>query len=89
MSYTPQASSDTSVEIDRLMIDAYRRMPLAEKARRVSEATRAVDLLALTGIRQRHPGCSDREARIRLAALKYGSDLVRQAFGWAPDARDL
>ncbi len=88
MPYAPQ-SPDTSAEIDRMMIDAYRAMPLPEKARRLSELCRSASYLGLVGIRARHPGISEREARLRLAALSYGPELVRRAFGWAPDHDDL
>jgi hypothetical protein len=84
MGYEAQAR-DTSVEIDRMMMEAYRAMPLPEKARRFSELCRSASFLGLSGIRARRPGISEREARLRLAALTYGSELVRQAFGWAPD----
>ena len=87
MPYTPQAS-DTSVEFDRMMIEGYRAMPLPERARRLSELCRSASFLGLAGIRHRHPGISDREARLRLAALAYGPELVRQAFGWAPEPGD-
>ena len=84
MAYEPQAR-DTSVEIDRIMMDAYRAMPLPEKARRFSELCRSASFLGLAGIRARRPKIPEREARLRLAALAYGHELVRQAFGWAPD----
>jgi hypothetical protein len=37
------------------------------------------------GIRERHPTASERELRLRLAALKYGRDLMVRACGWDPD----
>jgi hypothetical protein len=88
MTYEAQAC-DTTVEIDRMLFDAYRAMTPEQKIRRMGDLTNAASLLALAGIRARHPGCSDREARLRLAALRYGPDLVRSAFGWAPDPADL
>ncbi len=79
----PVLSRDTSAEAERLQIDAWRRMSPLEKAGIVSQATRDVLTLALAGIRQRHPGASERECFIRLAALQLGPTLVRQVY---PDA---
>ena len=66
-----------------LQIEAWRRMTPVEKAAAMSQATRDVVTLALSGIRQRHPDASDRECFIRLAALQLGPTLVRQVY---PDA---
>ncbi len=84
MPYKPQ-SNDTSEEADRFLMDAYRRMSIAEKARRISELNRTVERLAVTGIRARHPEATEREVRLRLAALRYGQEFVLEAFGWDPE----
>src|ERR1700738_1259792 len=70
-------SRDTSADVERLQIEAWRRMSPLEKAGIMSQATRDVLTLALAGIRQRHPGASARECFIRLAALQLGPTLVR------------
>jgi hypothetical protein len=71
------------------MMRVYRNMPSWEKARRVSELCRSASLLALAGIRTRHPGCSDHEALIRLAELRLGADTVRRVLeAQARKARD-
>jgi hypothetical protein len=46
-------SDDTDVEVERLLIEAYRRMPPWENARRVGEMLHALDTLALAGIASR------------------------------------
>jgi len=79
-------SRDTSAEVERLQIEAWRRMTPVEKAAAMSQATRDVVTLALSGIRQRHPDASDRECFIRLAALQLGPTLVRQVY---PDAAQI
>jgi hypothetical protein len=78
MSHSSRAR-DTSAEIDERMVHAYRAMAGWEKARRVSELCRSMNLLALAGIRMRHPGCSDEEALVRLAELRLGAETVRRA----------
>lgn len=77
-------SPDTSEEIDRLVFERYQRMSPREKVRIVMALNRTVEALALAGLRQQYPGASERELRLRLAARRYGRELVMQAFGWDP-----
>ena len=79
-------SADTSPMVERLQIDAWRRMSPAHKARTVDGLTRTAQVLALAGIRQRHPGASERECFLRLAVLKLGSGTTRRLY---PDAAAL
>ena len=76
-------SRDTTAEAERVQIEIWRRMTPGEKLSLVERACRDVIVLALAGIRQRHPGASDRECLIRLAELRLGPELVREAY---PDA---
>ena len=76
-------SRDTSAHVERLQIEAWRRMSPLEKARIMSQATSDALALAVSGIRQRYPGASERECFLRLAALQLGPALVRQVY---PDA---
>ena len=59
-------------------------MTPSEKLVRVRELTLAVQQLALAGIRQRHPGIAENEARLRLAALWLDRRAMIAAFGWDP-----
>jgi hypothetical protein len=79
-------SRDTSADVERLQVKAWRRMSPLEKAGIMSQATSDASTLALAGIRQRYPGASDRECFIRLAALQLGPALVRQVY---PDASQI
>ena len=76
-------SRDTSADVERLQIEAWRRMSPLDKAGIMSQATSDALTLALSGIRQRYPGASERECFIRLAALQLGPTLVRRVY---PDA---
>lgn len=51
-------------------------------ARRTASSVR----IALTGIRQRHPGASERECSLRFSLLKLGSEATRRLY---PDAAAL
>ena len=66
------------------MIAGYRRMTPAEKAKRVSELTLAVQRLALLDIRRRHPNESEREHELRLASRWLPRESMIKAFGWDP-----
>ena len=79
-------SRDTSADVERLQIEAWRRMSSLEKAVIMSQATSDALTLALSGIRQRHPDASERECFLRLAALQLGPTLVRQVY---PDASQI
>lgn len=79
-------SADTSAEVERLQIEAWRRMSPLEKAQILSQATRDALTLARLGVRQRHPNASERECFLRLAALQLGPVLVRQVY---PDASEI
>lgn len=84
--YRTQAA-DTSYAIERLLIDAWRRMPPWEKAARLVECCRAVEQMSLAGLRLRHPDASDRELTLRAAVLSLGLPLAREVYG--PDLADL
>ena len=77
-------SADTSPEAERILIDAYRRMPPWEKARRLTELVRAVEDLARVGVIERHPDANEEEMRLRLAALRLDRDTMVRVFHWDP-----
>jgi hypothetical protein len=79
-------SADTTAEIEDRQIAVWRRMSPAERLQLVRDATRAVTDLALAGIRQRHPGASERECFLRLAAIRIGVEATRRIY---PDAAAL
>lgn len=79
-------SPDTSFDVERILIEAYRRMSPWEKAQRIAELVQAVDTLALAGIRDRYPEASERECRLRLAALRLDRETMMLAFAWDPAA---
>lgn len=78
-------SPDTSEAVDRLLMERYRKMTPSDKLRMVTELNQTVEAMALAGLRQRYPDAPERELRLRLAAIRYGRELVIKAFGWDPD----
>jgi hypothetical protein len=77
---------DTTPEVERMQIEAWRRMSAEEKAAIVTGLTDAVVRLAVAGIRQRHPDATPHEQRLRLALLMLGPELARAVF---PDVAKL
>lgn len=80
-------SRDTSAEIERRQIEAWRAMSAAEKLSLVSGLTLAAEELAAAGIRERHPGATAREIELRLGALRLDRDTMVRVFGWDPEAQ--
>ncbi len=78
-------SPDTHPEIERILIEAYRRMPPAEKFRRIEGMNRTMEMLAMADIRRRYPDASEYECRLRVASRRIPAELMRKAFGWDPE----
>ena len=79
-------TADSTPAVERLHIDAWRRMSPLYKVRTVDGLTRTAQALALAGIRHRHPGASERECFLRLAVLKLGGEATLRLY---PDAAAL
>ena len=63
-----------------MQIELWRGMSPLSKLQAVSALTRSVLQLSLAGIRQRFPGATDPECRIRLARLTLGHELAERVF---------
>jgi len=55
-------------------------MSPAERMRRVLELNRAVETIAIAGIRSLYPNASPREVFLRLAERKLGRELARRVY---------
>jgi hypothetical protein len=78
-------NSDTHPALQSVLIEGYRRMTPTEKLDCVRRLTFAIQSLALTDIRRRHPEADERELALRLASRRIEPSLMARAFGW--DAR--
>ena len=78
-------SLDTPAEVERLLIEGYRRMSPRDKLERVRQLNHGVQQMALARIRQKYPGASEREHQLRLASLWLTRELMVEAFGWDPE----
>lgn len=75
-------SEDTALEIERVVIEGYRRMSAAQKLQLMQGLQRTAHLLALSEIKRQHPQASERELQLRLASRWLDAELMRKAFGW-------
>lgn len=80
------APSDTHPTIEAILVEGYRRMTPAQKLERVRALTRAVQELALTDVRRRHPDADEREQALRVASRWIEPELMARAFGWDVEA---
>jgi len=79
-------SRDTPLDVEEILLAGYRRMTPAEKLQRVADLNRAVRQLALARIRAQYgPDLSEREERLRLAALWLDREVMVRVFGWDPE----
>lgn len=78
-------SPDTSREAEERQISHWRALPDPDKARVLSEMTRAAQQLARAGIEARHPGASQEEVGLRLLALRLDRAAMIQYFAWDPE----
>jgi hypothetical protein len=76
--------NDTSVEIHQRMIEGYRQMTPAQKAKQVTQLTQAVQKLALARIRKQYGDIPEREQRLRLASLWLDRETMIKFFDWDP-----
>lgn len=71
---------DTSADVESRQINLWREMSTVERLALVNAAARAARILALSGLRERHPNASERELTARLARITFGDRLARQAY---------
>ena len=67
------------------MVEACRRMTPAEKYARVQAMNEGVLQLAAARIRQQYQSTSERELRLRVAALWLDDETMRRVFDWDPE----
>ncbi len=78
-------AEDTHPDAERVLIELLRAAPTSRKIAMVLSANRTARLLALTGLRERHPNESPARLQRRLADLWLGPELAAKAYGSLPD----
>lgn len=80
--------TDTSPEAEQVLLTLLRQAPPWRKLAQVGQINATVRLLAVQGLRQRHPQADEAEIRWRLAALLLGEVVAAQVYGPLPTASD-
>jgi hypothetical protein len=79
-------SSDTPPEIEEILLERYRRMTPFERLMQVFELNQMAQQMAALRIQAQYgPDLSEREIRLRLAALWLDRETMIEAFGWDPE----
>ena len=74
-------AADTHPEVERVLVELWRNASAARKMAMMLSANRTARLLALTGLRERHPGEPPARLQRRLADLWLGPELASKAYG--------
>jgi hypothetical protein len=70
--------SDTSPEVERLMAECYRRMPVWRKLALLDDANRTTRVLHDAGFRSRHPGATPEQVRADWLRMTLGGPLAER-----------
>lgn len=73
--------SDTTPEAHRVHIELMRGAPAWRKLELAAELYESLKLVALAGLRSRHPDAPESEIRRRLADVLLGTELAERAYG--------
>ena len=75
---------DTTADAEAVQTQLLRQMSAARKLELVASAGEAARILALAGLRARHPEASEAERWRLLHEIELGTDLAQRAFGGLP-----
>ena len=76
--------NDTSADMERLLIELYRKMPGWQKLQQGWDLSRNANELALADISRRFPDASERELTLRLASRRLPGEVMPRVFRWDP-----
>jgi hypothetical protein len=86
--YAESMDRDTSPQRRDRYLELLRALTPAQRLARAADLSDSVRELAEAGIRQRHPGASDEEVRVRLVVRLYGREFAARHYAAVPaDAR--
>jgi len=73
---------DTSPEAERVLAEVFRRMPVAQKWRRLGDLYRTAKTLHATGVRFHRPAATSREIHKAWIEVTHGEDVAQDR--WSP-----
>lgn len=75
---------DTTPEVEAIQFAFYRSAPAWKKLEIASQLNKMARTLALSGLRQRHPGATDEALQRFLADMLLGPELAERVYGPLP-----
>lgn len=75
--------SDAHPKMEALQIELIRYMPAWKKISMVDSLNETVRMLAISGIKQRHPDAAPAQIHRMLAELMLGADLAQKVYSHA------
>ena len=75
---------DTGPEAERVLIELLRCAPVTRKLEMLGQMNAAARMLALQGLRARHPNATQAQLQRYLADLLLGAELAACAYGPRP-----
>jgi len=79
-------SPDTPPEIEEIMLERYRQMSPLDRLRQVFELNYTAQSMAALRLQAQYgPDLSERELRLRLAALWLDRETMIEVYGWDPE----
>ena len=79
---TPVELERKDPELERILLEALRKMTPSEKLQKVNDMIEAMHILAMSDVRRRHPEATEYECQLRVASRRVPADLMLKAFGW-------
>jgi hypothetical protein len=76
---------DTHPKAEAVLIRLLREAPSWRKLEMVDQLNQSVKLLALAGLRQRHPNDNNEQLHRRLADLLLGDEVALKVYGPLPE----
>jgi hypothetical protein len=69
-------------ELERILLNALRKMSPSEKVNKVNGMIAAMYYIAMSDVKVRYPEADEYECRLRVASRRVPPDLMLKAFGW-------
>ena len=77
-------SDDTDAAAHEVQIALLRALTPGERIAMIARIRAGADAMAMARLRSTYADDDDRRIQLRLAALRYGDDLMKTVFGWDP-----
>ena len=77
----PTLSMDTDPAAEKVQLEIFRRMPAWRKVELVADAIETSRILAMAGLRKRHPEATPEELHRRFLGLRLGEELATKVYG--------